>query len=179
MKAVFLDRDGTINKLVTGRENPKHVAPWFFSEFEYLDGVEEAISLFRSSGFMIHVVTNQPDIDDGYTTLDTVTQIHLCLIKDLVVDSVQAARTRGADDYKPNPGMLTKKIDEHKLSRHQSWMIGDTWRDVVAGHNAGVKTIYLGAVYTPPDEYKDIVPTHMADNLKEAALIIQQVEGGR
>jgi D-glycero-D-manno-heptose 1,7-bisphosphate phosphatase len=179
MKAVFLDRDGTINKLMTNRENPKHVAPWYFSEFEYIDGVHEAIKLFRGCGFALHVVTNQPDVDDGYMTEDTMNQIHLSIIKDLGVESVQAARTRGADNYKPNPGMITKKLDSHKISRHESWMIGDTWRDVVAGHKAGVNTIYLGAVYTPPEEFKDIMPTHMADNLKEAALIIQQIEGGR
>jgi D-glycero-D-manno-heptose 1,7-bisphosphate phosphatase len=179
VKAIFLDRDGTINTLIRGRENPKHVCPWDYSEFRYIDGVKEAVDSFRACGYNIHVVTNQPDIDDGYTTEETMNKIHEDIANYLHVDSIQAARTRGTDTYKPNPGMINNVCKDFGVNREKSWMIGDTWRDVVSGHRAGVRTIYLGGAYVPPEEYKDIQPTHIAIDLKEAALIIQQIEGGR
>jgi D-glycero-D-manno-heptose 1,7-bisphosphate phosphatase len=178
VKAIFLDRDGTINELVHGRENPKHVCPWYFSEFNYIDGVEEAIKKFRQLGFSLHVVTNQPDVDDGYTTEDTMNVIHQCLKNDLNVDTIQAARTRNTPEYKPNSGMLDKIIKEWMVTKERSWMIGDTWRDVVAGSKAGVKTIYLGAIYSAPDDYAHIKPDFCANNLLEASMIIEQHIGG-
>ena len=179
VKAIFLDRDGTINELVHGRENPKHVCPWYFAEFNYIDGVEEAIKGFRALGFSLHVVTNQPDVDDGYTTEDTMNAIHNCIKADLKVDTIQAARTRGTEEYKPNPGMLNKIIKEWHVSKERSWMIGDTWRDVVAGNRAGVKTIYLGDIYSAPEEWLHIKPDFYAKNLLEAVNIIQQNVGGQ
>jgi len=179
VKAIFLDRDGTINELVHGRENPKHVCPWYFAEFNYIDGVEEAIKGFRSLGFSLHVVTNQPDVDDGYTTEDTMNAIHDSIKVDLKVDTIQAARTRGTEDYKPNPGMLNKIIKQWHVTKERSWMIGDTWRDVVAGNRAGVKTIYLGDIYSAPKEWLHIKPDFYAKNLLEAVNIIQQNVGGQ
>ena len=178
VKAVFLDRDGTINELVHGRDNPKHVCPWYFSEFNYIDGVEEAIKGLRSLGFSLHVVTNQPDVDDGYTTEDTMDVIHQTIKKELNVDTIQAARTRGTEEYKPNPGMLNKIIKEWHVTKERSWMIGDTWRDVVAGNRAGVKTIYLGDIYSAPSEWLHIKPDFYAKNLLEAVNVIQQNIGG-
>jgi D-glycero-D-manno-heptose 1,7-bisphosphate phosphatase len=179
VKAIFLDRDGTINELVHGRENPKHVCPWYFAEFNYIDGIEEAIKGFRALGFSLHVVTNQPDVDDGYTTEDTMNAIHNCIKADLKVDTIQAARTRGTEEYKPNPGMLNNIIKEWHVSKERSWMIGDTWRDVVAGNRAGVKTIYLGDIYSAPEEWLHIKPDFYAKNLLEAVNIIQQNVGGQ
>jgi len=179
VKAVFLDRDGTLNKLVHGRDNPKHVCPWDFSEFSYIDGVQKAIRGLRALGFSLHVVTNQPDIDDGYTTAETMKQIHEAIAKDLHVDTIQAALTRGTEEYKPNPGMLNRIIKEWMVSKERSWMIGDTWRDVVAGNRAGVKTIYLGEIYNAPAEYLHITPDFYAKDLLQAVNIIQQNVGGR
>jgi D-glycero-D-manno-heptose 1,7-bisphosphate phosphatase len=178
VKAIFLDRDGTINELVHGRDNPKHVCPWYYSEFEYIDGVEQAIASFRSLGYTLHVVTNQPDVDDGYTTEETMNVIHQRLKNDLKVDTIQAARTRGTPEYKPNSGMLDKVIKEWMITRERSWMIGDTWKDVVAGNKAGVATIYLGDIYSSPEEYMHIKPDFYAKNLLEAVIIIQQNVGG-
>jgi D-glycero-D-manno-heptose 1,7-bisphosphate phosphatase len=178
VKAIFLDRDGTINELVHGRDNPKHVCPWYILEFNYIDGVDEAIKKFRSLGFSLHVVTNQPDVDDGYTTEETMDLIHQCIKTEFKVDTIQAARTRGTEDYKPNPGMLNKIIKEWHVTKERSWMIGDTWRDVVAGNRAGVKTIYLGDIYSAPSEWQQIKPDFYAKNLLEAANIIEQHVGG-
>lgn len=178
VKAIFLDRDGTINKLVHGRDNPKHVCPWYYAEFEFIDGVEEAIKKLRHMGFSLHVVTNQPDVDDGYTTEETMDTIHLLIKNKLNVDTIQAARKRETPEYKPNSGMLEKVIREWMVSKERSWMIGDSWKDIVAGHNAGVKTIYLGDIYNAPEKYLHIKPDFYAKNLSEASNIIEQFIGG-
>jgi D-glycero-D-manno-heptose 1,7-bisphosphate phosphatase len=179
VKAVFLDRDGTINKLIYGRENPKHVCPWEYSEFKFIHGTEDAIKKIRSLGFSLHVITNQPDIDDGYTTEETMQKIHDTIKQTLNVDTIQAARTRGTEEYKPNSGMLENIISKWMVSRNSSWMIGDTWKDVVAGHNAEVRTIYIGEIYSAPKEYLHITPNFYASNLLEAAKIIEQNIGGQ
>ena len=179
VKAIFLDRDGTINELVHGRDDPKHVCPWYYAEFDFIDGVEEAIKKFRSLGYSLHVVTNQPDVDDGYTTEETMDAIHALVKNKLNVDTIQAARTRNTPEYKPNSGMLDKIIREWMVTKERSWMIGDSWKDVVAGHNAGVKTIYLGDIYNAPENYLHIKPDFYAKNLLQAADIIEQNVGGQ
>ena len=179
VKAIFLDRDGTINELVHGREDPKHVCPWYYAEFEFINGVENAVKKFRSLGYSLHVVTNQPDVDDGYTTEETMNAIHTLIKNKLKVDTIQAARTRNTPEYKPNSGMLDKIIKEWNVTKERSWMIGDSWKDIVAGHNAGVKTIYLGDIYSSPEKYLHIKPDFYAKNLLEAANIIEQSIGGQ
>ena len=171
VKACFLDRDGTINKLISGRPDPKHVGPWKFEEFEYIKGVPEAIRKLRALGFTLHVVTNQPDADDGLMTHEELKKMHEKLAKDLSVDTIQSSFTRGHETYKPNTGMLEHIIKKWHVTRERSWMIGDSWKDIVAGHNAGVKTIYLGSVWDRPDQYPNIFPTHFATDLLDAELL--------
>jgi len=179
VKAVFLDRDGTLNKLISGRSNPKHIGPWLFEEFEYIDGVEDAVKKIKRLGYTTHVVTNQPDVDDNLMTEQTLDLMHQTLKNDLKVDTIQAARTRNTPDYKPNNGMIEKIVKEFKVTRERSYMIGDTWKDVVAGYNSNLTTIYLGIVYECPEQYKNIQPNYICDNLLEASKIIEQNEGGR
>ena len=179
VKAVFLDRDGTINKLIRNRKNPKHVAPWYYSEFEYIDGVEDAIQKMKRLGYTTHVVTNQPDVNDGFMTKETLDVMNQAMKIDLKVDTISCAMERNTPDYKPNNGMLEKIIKEFKVTRERSWMIGDTWKDIVAGKNSGLKTIYVGGVWDSPEEYKYIAPDYDAENLTEACKIIEQNEGGK
>ena len=179
VKAVFIDRDGTINKLIHGREQEKHVCPWLYSEFEYIAGVHEAVAKFKSLGYTTHLVTNQPDVDDGYTTEETMNAIHDTIKKDLKLDTINVARTRNTLEYKPNSGMIDSIVKKWVVTRERSWMIGDTWRDVVAGHRAGLITIYIGVTYKAPKEYPNIFPDYCAADLLEASKIIEQNEAGR
>lgn len=175
VRAVFLDRDGTINKLIHGRSNPKHVGPWKFEEFEYIDGVSEAIKKLRHMEFTLHVVTNQPDFHDGLMEFYELEQMHNKIKNDLNVDTIQFCSYRDTLDYKPGVGMLERIIKGWNVTRERSWMVGDSWKDIVAGHNSGLKTIYLlnGAPrYSCPEKY-NIVPDYFAENLLEAAMIIE------
>lgn len=179
VKAVFLDRDGTINKLIHGRPDPKHVGPWKFEEFEYIEGVPAAVRKLRDLGFTLHVVTHQPDVSDGLMEDMELKKMHDKLVSELKVDTLQAAFTRGSDHYKPNSAMLEDIIKQWNVTRDRSWIIGDSWKDVVAGHKAGVRTIYLGDIYSAPENYMHILPDYYAEDLLEAANIIEQNVGGQ
>lgn len=173
VKSVFIDRDGTINKLITGRANPKQVAPWTYHEFEYIDGVEEAISNIKHMGFSTHVITNQPDVYDGLMDIKELDLINNLMKSELNVDTISCAMYRDTDDYKPNNGMIEKIIKDFKVTRSRSYMIGDTWKDIVAGHKSELTTIFLGEVYTCPDDrYKSIKPDYLRDTLLEASKLI-------
>lgn len=179
VKAVFLDRDGTINKLIHGRPDPKHVGPWKFEEFEYIDGVRQAVKKLRNLGFTLHVVTNQPDVKDGLMDIDTLYMMHEKLKNDLNVDTIQYCSNRDSIDYKPKTGMLDVIISKWHITKERSWMIGDSWKDIVAGHTAGLTTIYLGDVWDRPPHYCDVFPDFIAKDLLEATVIIEQNEAGR
>lgn len=154
-KAIFLDRDGTINKYVGFLRN--------INEFELLDGVSEAISLINQSAFLSMVVTNQPVIARGEVTEDELTEIHqkmeTLLGKDgAYVDDLYycphhphkgyegeiKALKIDCDCRKPKPGMLLRAAEEHHIDLSASWMIGDSENDILAGKAAGCKTAYIG-----------------------------------
>lgn len=155
-KAVFLDRDGTINKYVGFLRN--------IDEFELLPGVEEAIAKINASGYLAIVVTNQPVIARGEVTVPELNEIHnkmetLLGYKGAYVDAIYYCPHHPHKGYageipelkfdcdcrKPKPGMLLQAAEDFNIDLSQSWMIGDGENDVKAGIAAGCKTALLGA----------------------------------
>ena len=154
-KAIFLDRDGTINKYVGFLRTA--------DEFELLPRVSDAIKRINRSEYLAIVVSNQPVIARGEVTIDQLNIIHnkmeTCLGNDgAYIDAIYYCPhhpDRGfkgeikelkinCDCRKPKPGMLLKAAREFNIDLNSSWMIGDDERDVEAGKNAGCKTIMLG-----------------------------------
>lgn len=155
-KAIFLDRDGTINRYVGFLRSP--------SELELIDGVAEAIHKINESGYLCIVVTNQPVIARGEVTVDQLQEIHNKMetllgeqgayldglyycphhpdkgyegeVKELKID---------CDCRKPKPGMLIKASRDFNIDLGSSWMIGDGKNDVKAGQAAGCKTVLIGS----------------------------------
>ena len=154
-KAVFLDRDGTINKYVGFLRETE--------QFELLKGVSEAIKKINRSGYLAVVVTNQPVIARGEVTYEGLQEIHNKMetllgkdgayldgiyfcphhpdsgfegeVKELKID---------CDCRKPKPGMLLLAAEDLNIDMEQSWMIGDGKNDIQAGKNAGCKTVLIG-----------------------------------
>lgn len=174
VKAVFLDRDGVINQLVN--RGTKQVAPWLVKDFAYINGSIDAVQQIKLMGYTTHVVTNQPDVDDGLMTEDSLNTIMSMIKLDMNVTTISVARTRNTDDYKPNNGMIEKIINEFKVTRQRSIMIGDSWKDIVAGNKSGLITIFIGEDYTCPDEkYKHIKPDYMRDSLIDSISLIRMI----
>ncbi len=147
-RAVFLDRDGVVNKVVIREGRP--ASPRSLEKFILNDGIKETVREIKAHGFRIIVVSNQPDVARGEVTqgiLDLMTQrIRL----EIQVDEVYICPH---DDHhqcscrKPKPGMLIDAALKWKIDLPSSFMIGDTWKDMEAGKAAGCKTILLDAPY--------------------------------
>jgi D-glycero-D-manno-heptose 1,7-bisphosphate phosphatase len=164
-RAVFLDRDGVLNRahLVDGVPHPPRSA----AELELLPGVVEATQRLAAAGFLLVVVTNQPDIARGTTTTEEVEAIHRALRAQLPLDDVRVCPHDDADRCacrKPLPGLLLGAARDHDVALSSSVMVGDRWRDVEAGRRAGTLTVYVQAAYDerPAQGFDLAVPSLLA-----------------
>lgn len=154
-KAVFLDRDGVINKYVGFLRN--------IDDFELLDGVSKAIRKINESGYLAIVVTNQPVIARGEVSFAELTEIHNKMETLLGEDGAYLDAIyfcphhpdKGFDGEipelkfdcdcrKPKPGMLIEAAKDFNIDLKHSWMIGDSESDIIAGKNAGCSTVLIG-----------------------------------
>jgi len=167
-KAIFLDRDGVLNRSFI--RDGKPLAPTKLEEFEILPGVPEALRDLKSQGYKLIVVTNQPNVARGNQSLQTLEAMHQILTSQLPLDDILLC-PHTDDDHcdcrKPQPGMLLAAARKHHIDLANSYMIGDRWRDIEAGYNAGCKTILIDYGYSerPPDREPDLRVT----SLREAA----------
>jgi D-glycero-D-manno-heptose 1,7-bisphosphate phosphatase len=163
-RAVFLDRDGVINRAVM--RDGKPYAPALLDDLELLPGVERALERLRDAGFARIVVTNQPDIARGTTTREAVDAIHAYMLRDLALDEIRVCPHDDADDCpcrKPRPGMLLQPPPYDVAS---SYMVGDRWRDIEAGRAAACRaTILVDYQYDEPLPHE---PTVRVRSLEEA-----------
>jgi D-glycero-D-manno-heptose 1,7-bisphosphate phosphatase len=171
-RAVFLDRDGVINRSL--ERDSKPFAPTSLAEFEILPEVPAACAKLKAAGFLLVVATNQPDVGRGTLKKEIVETIHAEMCRQLPVDRVEVCQHpgRGASDCdcrKPKPGMLLRAARELGIDLTQSWMVGDRWRDVDCGHAAGCRTIFIDRGYAEELRQK---PDFSAGNLAGAADII-------
>ena len=172
--AVFLDRDGVINRALTREGKP--YPPSGLAEFEILPGVLEACAMIKQAGFLIVVVTNQPDVGRGTLKRAVVESIHAHLRRLLPLDGVEVCYHPGRGDSlcdcrKPQPGMLRRAAQSLNIDLAASWMVGDRWRDIDCGHAAGCHTVFLDYGYDEPLKQQ---PDYRAQSLLEAADLILQ-----
>jgi D-glycero-D-manno-heptose 1,7-bisphosphate phosphatase len=147
-RAVFLDRDGVINRAVVREGKP--YPPASLAETEILPGVLDALTALHDAGFMLIVVTNQPDVARGTTPRAVVEEINTHLARRLPIDEFRTCyhdSGDGCDCRKPLPGSLVAAAKQHGIDLGNSYMIGDRWRDVDAGRHAGCKTIFIDYGY--------------------------------
>ena len=164
--AVFLDRDGVINAAVV--RDGKPYPPANLAALIIPDEVLPALNLLKNAGFLLIVVTNQPDIARGTTTAASVDVIHQHLLEKLPLDDIRVCAHDDCDDCacrKPLPGLLVQAAHEHNVALNKSYMIGDRWRDVEAGQAAGCLSIFLDYGYF---EKKPHAPDYVAQSLQQA-----------
>ncbi|MCI5585087.1 MAG: HAD-IIIA family hydrolase [Lachnospiraceae bacterium] len=165
-KAVFLDRDGTINEYVGFLRN--------IEEMKLLDGASEAIKLLNQSGYLTIVVTNQPVIARGEVTCEELEEIHNKMetllgnagayIDDLFYcphhpdkgfEGERQELKVDCDCRKPKPGMLLEAAIKYNIDLSESWMIGDSENDILAGKTAGCRVAFIG------EGYESEIPCYM------------------
>jgi len=168
--AVFLDRDGVINRAVIREGRP--YPPASMDEFEFLPQVEEAIEKLHCANFLIFVVTNQPDVRTGVQRKEVVEAMHAHLASRCPVDDILVCYhvdEDGCECRKPQPGMLLQVAKRWPIDLSQSIMIGDRWRDIEAGKAAGCSTVLIRSEYA---ERQAENPDIIAESLFEASELI-------
>ncbi len=172
-RAVFLDRDGVINKPIIrdGKSYPPHT----IDDFQLHEDTLEVCKTLKKAGFLLIVATNQPDVGRKTLKRESVEEIHRIMRQLLPLDDVEVCYASGRDSSeenafrKPAPGMLLKAANKFSINLKKSYMIGDCWRDINCGHAAGCKTIFIDRGYI---EALDVQPNYTVGSLKEAADII-------
>jgi|TARA_B100002049_G_scaffold132474_1_gene98053 D-glycero-D-manno-heptose 1,7-bisphosphate phosphatase len=162
-KAIFLDRDGVINK-----ERKDYVKS--VEEFQIIDNIPKVIKILKEKGFVVIVITNQSAINRGLVTIETLNEIHNHLQKILKDNNTSI------DDFyfcphipdencqcrKPNPGMLIKAVQDHDIDMNQSFMIGNSLTDVQAAQKAGCKGILLNQNQTLLELVTNLIKVNFA-----------------
>ena len=164
-KCIFLDRDGVLN-----RERGDYT--YTLEDFEVLPGVPEALALLKQNGFLLIVVTNQGGVAKGLYKKADVMACHQKLQKACggLIDAIYYAPSH--PDYseslsrKPDSLMLERAIARYDIDPAQSWMVGDSHRDLEAAEKVGVRTIMVGDKYAPGSY------TYQVQDLWEAAQLI-------
>jgi len=147
-KAVFLDRDGVLNRAVV--KNGKPHPPANESELELTPGAKSVLQKLKDQGYKLLVVTNQPDVARGTTARETVEAIHRKLANELPIDDFFVCYHTDSDHCdcrKPKSGLLLEGARRHQIDLSSSFMVGDRWRDVEAGIAAGCKTVLIDGGY--------------------------------
>lgn len=191
--AVFLDRDGVINRNVPDSATGHYGAPRFASEFALVPGAIEALRRLRTAEFRLFLVSNQPNYAKGKSSLEDLAAIHTRLEDELKAAGIEFAATyycyhhpqgtvpgySGACECrKPSPYFLLKARDEFGLSLADSWMIGDRATDVECGRAAGARTIRIAEDHPGERAAGEMKAEFEARDLAEAVEIILAVSAG-
>lgn len=147
-RAVFLDRDGVLNKAFV--RNGKPHSPDTIEEMIVVPDAATALGRLREHGFRLIVATNQPDIARGRLTRAQVDAMNAHLRSSLPLDAVEVCTHDDADNCdcrKPKPGLLLRAAQRDRIALDESFMVGDRYRDIEAGHSAHCRTILIGDGY--------------------------------
>jgi D-glycero-D-manno-heptose 1,7-bisphosphate phosphatase len=150
-RAVFLDRDGVLIRAPVVDGVPRAVAT--LAEVEILDDARPGCERLRAAGFVLVCVTNQPEIARGGVDPAEVERINSHLAAELGLDDVVVCPhddADGCDCRKPKPGMTLRAARRHGIDLVSSFTVGDRWRDVEAGRNAGTATVFVDRHYDEP-----------------------------
>jgi D-glycero-D-manno-heptose 1,7-bisphosphate phosphatase len=172
--AVFLDRDGVLNRPVIRNGLP--FPPATLEEFALYADVAEHCAQLKEAGFLLVVVTNQPDVGRGTQSRGLVEAMHRKL-RDAVpsLDAIEICYHAGAshgepcDCRKPKPGMLFRAAANHAIDLRRSFFIGDRWRDVDCAHAAGCRAVFIDHGYNEPLRQQ---PAFIVTTLGEAVAVI-------
>jgi D-glycero-D-manno-heptose 1,7-bisphosphate phosphatase len=167
-KVVFLDRDGVLNHLV--KRAGSFYSPQNFEDFQLVTGVKEVVDSVRKMGYLVIVISNQPDISRrklSQSDLDKMTDL---LFEKLNIDDVFYCTHDDNNDTgcrKPAPGLFFTAQKKYNVDFNKSFMVGDTWKDVEAAKNANISMILLNKDYN-----QDLENVIRVKNLSEIVFLI-------
>jgi D-glycero-D-manno-heptose 1,7-bisphosphate phosphatase len=165
--AVFLDRDGVI--VIPEFRDRRSFAPRRLADFRLYPDAAASLRRLKRAGFLLAVVTNQPDVGNGLIARSEVNAMHEMMTRELPVDTVKACFHRHGDHCdcrKPKPGMILEAASELGVDLAKSFMVGDRGSDVEAGRAAGCTTIFIDLGYAEPAPDS---PDYIVHSIAEAA----------
>ena len=168
--AVFLDRDGVI--VVPEFRDGRSFAPRRLEDFRLYPDAAASLQKLKQAGFLLAVVTNQPDVGDGLIAHSEVDAMHEIMARQLPLDAVKAcfhAHGQVCDCRKPKPGMILQTAMELGINLTKSFMVGDRKSDIEAGRAAGCATVFIDLGYTLP---APDAPDYVVHSIAEAANVI-------
>jgi D-glycero-D-manno-heptose 1,7-bisphosphate phosphatase len=148
---VFLDRDGVI--VVPQFRDRRSFAPTRLEDFRIYPEAPPSVERLKQAGFLVVVVTNQPDVERGVITITVLEAMHRQLARDLPLDAIKTCphgSDRNCDCRKPKPGLLFEAARELGIDLPSSFMVGDRRSDVEAGLAAGCTTVFIDLGYAEP-----------------------------
>ena len=175
-RAVFLDRDGVLNRAIV--KNGKPYPPSNPEELEIPEDVPQCLQDLKKAGFLLIGITNQPDVSRGTQKKETVEAIHSGLIRALPLERIFVCYHDDRDSCscrKPLPGLLLQAAEEYGIDLPSSFIIGDRWKDVEAGKRAGCTAVFIDYEYT--DQKTMRPPDYWAHSLTEAVRCILNNRG--
>jgi len=167
-RAVFLDLDGVINRAIV--RDGKPYPPSTIDELVIAPDARESLDALRQAGFLLIVVTNQPDIARRTLPSAEMEAIHTALREALPLDDFFVCAHDDADHCdcrKPKPGLLFSAAQKYGVDLSRSFMLGDRWRDVEAGANAGCSTVWIDCGYREKRSF--VEPSVTVTSLRAAA----------
>lgn len=169
-RAVFLDRDGVI--VVPEFRNGRSYAPTSLKALAIFPDAPAALKQLKAAGFLLIVVTNQPDVGAGRISRETLDEMHKKLRSQLPLDDIYACmhtREMGCSCRKPQPGMLVAAARKWGLDFSGSYLIGDRGSDIEAARAVGCRSVFIDYNYC---EAETILPDFRVGKISEAATII-------
>lgn len=169
-KAIFFDRDGVLNKSII--RNGKPFPPSNLAEVELTDSIFELCSYLKNLGYLLLIVTNQPDVARGAQTEQAVAEINDYLKEALDIDMVYCCMhddRHNCDCRKPKSGMMLAGLRDFSLEPNKCYLVGDRWKDIEAGANAGIKTIFIDYGYAE----KGCSPDYIVKKIEDIFNIIK------
>ena len=170
-RAVFLDRDGVLNRAVV--RDGKPFPPAQVEDVEILPGAIASLQRLADRGYVLIGITNQPDVARGTQSREVVESINALIQSRLPVREFFVCyhdQADGCDCRKPKPGLILQAAQKYELDLSLSWMVGDRWTDIVAGQVAGSKTIFVDYDYN--ETYKGSPADFMVGDTSSIADII-------
>lgn len=178
-RAVFLDRDGVLNEAVV--RDGKPYPPGSLADLRIIDGAATSLARLKERGFLLLVVTNQPDVARGTQSMAAIEEMHQSIRDRLPIDEFLVCAHDDRDQCacrKPAPGLLLEAASRHGVDMSRSFLIGDRWRDVDAGRAAGCRTVFIDYGYRERGPSAD--PDARVKSLPEAVdWIVGQVTNER
>lgn len=169
-KAVFLDRDGVINRSIVKHGKP--YAPTLLKDFHIISGVKKTLEHLKKKKYLLLIVTNQPDIKSGKLKLIKLEKMNKILTNDLKIDEIFICKHDDSDHCncrKPKNQFIEDAIKKYSIDRKKSFLVGDRKKDIDAGLKSHLKTIYINKNYR---ELKPINYHFKCNNLQQSLLYI-------